>query len=287
MRSWLAPAVGLLAFGCGNAASEGPVASASAVASSSPPAAAPTPSVQAPAPPDDLDVATIQKTLKCANDTKASGACGVLAKFAACKPWNPVTPNGDGRWIGRGVEVDKGKSSDVFVILRARRTPTSEVGPGQLGAKIAIEEIPKTDKDAYDGADRAIRILERQDVPPRYNPTLDYLKKREQWTESLAVATPPAARSACSPRAAASSASARSSSSSSSSAPPPAARTPTASTPRFGRRAGETFRCDDGAERGAIRVDRPRPALDAARSLIWCGFLTTRRGTGAALSTLG
>jgi hypothetical protein len=189
MRSWLAPALGLLVLGCGNAANEAPVASASAVATSPAPTPSATPSVQAPPPPEDLDVASLQKTLKCGNDAKASGACGVLAKFAACKPWNPVTPNGDGRWIGRGVEVDKGKSSEVFVMLRARRTPTSEVGPGQLGAKIAIEEIPKTDKDAYDAADRAIRILERQDVPPRYNPTLDYLKKREQWNESFAVAT--------------------------------------------------------------------------------------------------
>jgi len=188
MRSSLVVVMSLVVLGCGNAANDAPPASASAVASSAP---ASTPSVAAPAPPkpDDLDVGASQKGLKCANDTKAAGACGVLAKFAACKPWNPVTPGGDGRWIGRGVEVEKGKSTEVFVMVRAKRAPTSEVGPGQLGAKVAVEELPKGDKDAYDAADRAIRILERQDVPPRFNPTLDYLKKKEQWNDLFATAT--------------------------------------------------------------------------------------------------
>jgi hypothetical protein len=191
MRSSLALVTSLLVLGCGNAANEAGSPSASAAASPAPAASSPPPTTSAVAPPapDDLDAASAQKALKCGNDTKAAGACGVLAKFAGCKPWNPVTPGGDGRWIGRGVEVDKGKSTEVFVMVRAKRAPTSEVGPGQLGAKVAIEELPKSDKDAYDAADRAIRILERQDVAPRFNPTLDYLKKREQWNDSFATAT--------------------------------------------------------------------------------------------------
>ncbi len=188
MRSSPLVVLSLVVLGCGNGANDAPSASASAVASSAPPIT-PTASSPPPPAPDDLDVSALQKGLKCANDTKAAGACGVLAKFTACKPWNPVTPAGDGRWIGRGVEVEKGKTSEVFVMLRAKRVPTSEVGPGQMGAKVAVDELPKGDKDAYDAADRAIRILERQDVAPRFNPTLDYLKKREQWNDAFATAT--------------------------------------------------------------------------------------------------
>jgi hypothetical protein len=140
----------------------------------------------APAPPD-LDVSAQQRTLKC-GDTK-SGACGVLAKMAICGAWNPVVPSGDGRWIGRGWLIEGAKTTDQITVARARRVPTSEVGPGQLGVRIAVAELPRQEGAAFDQADRAIRAYERADVPPRSSPTLEYLKRRTDWSEASALVT--------------------------------------------------------------------------------------------------
>src|SRR4051812_37636271 len=97
----------LVLGGCDQPASVAPAASASAVAS-----AAPSPSAAEPAapPPADLDVAALQKALKCGGEK--SGACGVLSKFATCTAWNPAVPSGDGRWIGHGYLVDGAKTTE-------------------------------------------------------------------------------------------------------------------------------------------------------------------------------
>ncbi|MRG96843.1 hypothetical protein [Polyangium spumosum] len=152
-------------------------------------APAPTPTAAAPVTaPDDLDTAALKKTLKCAADAK-SGPCAVVNAFGSCKPWNAVVPSGDGRWIGRGVRVEGGKTTEEVTILRARRVPANEVGPGQLPAKVGIADITKEDGAAFTQADRLIRTLERSDVPPRSNATLAYLKKRETWPEGFSMKT--------------------------------------------------------------------------------------------------
>ena len=79
-------------------------------------------------PADDLDVAALQKQLKCAADG-GSGPCAVLAKLTPCKPWSASSPSGDARWVGRASVVEKGKSTDSFVLVRARRVGTSEKWP--------------------------------------------------------------------------------------------------------------------------------------------------------------
>ncbi|HVK62985.1 MAG TPA: hypothetical protein VM694_00840 [Polyangium sp.] len=118
-----------------------------------------------------------------------SGPCAVVNAFGVCKPWNPVVPSGDGRWIGRGHRVEGGKTSDEFTIVRSRRVPSNEVGPGQLPAKVGISDVAKQEGSAFSQADRLIRTLERSDVPPRSNMALDYLKKRDSWPEGFTMKT--------------------------------------------------------------------------------------------------
>lgn len=188
----LAPLALSAAIGCDKSASStdgAPSASASAATSAS---AAPTPPPTAaePAmpPPDNLDVAGLQKSLKCAGNAK-SGPCRVVAQFATCKEWNPVSPSGDARWIGQGFVVEGAKTTEIVSILRAKRVPTSEIGAGQLPVKIGLTELAKEEGTAYDQADRAIRSYERGDIPSRSSPTLEYLKKRESWPDAFAVRT--------------------------------------------------------------------------------------------------
>lgn len=169
------------------AACEKPTASPAASASAAPPPP-PTPTAAAPAPaPPDLDLAAVQKALKCGGER--TGACGVLAKIATCTAWNPIVPSGDGRWLGHGWLVEGGKTTDHLTLVRARRVPTNDVGPGQLGARISVTELGKQEGQAYEQADRVIRIFERSDTPPRSSPTLEHVKQRADWPESFAMRT--------------------------------------------------------------------------------------------------
>jgi hypothetical protein len=169
------------------AACDAPSAAPAASASAAPP---PPPAASAPAapPPPDLDVGALQKALKCGGDAK-SGACGVLAKMASCTAWDPIVPSGDGRWLGHGWLVEGAATTDQLTVMRARRVPTGEVGPGQIGVRIAVADLPKQEGDAFEHADRALRAFERQDVPPKSSPTLEYLKKRTEWPEASAMRT--------------------------------------------------------------------------------------------------
>jgi hypothetical protein len=138
--------------------------------------------------PDDLDLAALQKALKCPAEPK-SGPCKVLVSFAACKPWNAVSPSGDARYLGRAYIVEGAKTTEQITVVRSKRVPSSEVASGQLPVKIAIADIPKEEGAAFDQAERAIRAFERSDVPPRSNPTLEYIKKRADWPEAHAAKT--------------------------------------------------------------------------------------------------
>jgi hypothetical protein len=183
--AFVAAALALAVTGCDRAA-PAPDASAPAATQS-----ASTPSTAAAEPasaPPDLDVAAQQRALKCGGDTKSS-ACGVLARMASCTSWNPIVPSGDGRWLGRGWLVEGAKTTDQITLVRARRVPTSEVGPGQLGARIAVADLPKEEGAAFEQAERAIRAYERADVPPRSSPTIDYLKQRSVWPEAASLRT--------------------------------------------------------------------------------------------------
>jgi hypothetical protein len=172
------------------AACDKPGSSASPSASTTAEApAAPTPSQAEPPPPppDDLDVDAARAALKCPSGA-TTGACGVLGAFASCTAWDPVVPSGDGRWLGRATVVENGKAREAVAMLRARRVPSAEVAPGQLLAKLALAELPRDD-DAYAQADKAIRALERADVPGRSNAAIERLKTRTEWSESFAART--------------------------------------------------------------------------------------------------
>ncbi len=138
--------------------------------------------------PDDLDVASLQKAMKCASDAR-SGACGILTKYATCTPWNAVSPSGDARYVGRGFAVEGAKSTETVVVVRARRVPLNEVGPGQLGVKIGLGEITKEDGSAFGQSGQTIRSFERSDAPGKANATIEYLKQRTTWTEAFANKT--------------------------------------------------------------------------------------------------
>ncbi len=140
-----------------------------------------------PAPPD-LDVAALQKTLACAANAK-SGPCAVLAGFASCKAWSAEVPSGDGRWIGRGFEVDGKKTTEQVTVLRARRVPTGEVGPGQLPSRVGLGSIEKETGSPFNEADKAIRAMERSDVPPKGNAAIEHLKGITQWSEAYVTRT--------------------------------------------------------------------------------------------------
>jgi len=142
----------------------------------------------APPPPPDLDVAALQKALACAANAK-SGPCTVLAAFASCKPWSAAAPSGEGRWLGRGHDVEGKKTTDQVTVLRVRRVPTIEVGPGQLPARVGLGTIEKEDGGAFGEAERAIRAMERGDVPSKGSTTIAHLKGMTQWAEAFATRT--------------------------------------------------------------------------------------------------
>jgi hypothetical protein len=159
-------------------------ASTSAALAAPPPTTEAAPAVA----PPDLDVAAQQRALKCGGEGK-TGPCGVLAGMESCKAWNPVVPSGDGRWVGWGWVVEKGKTTDQFALVRARRVPSNDVGPGQLPVRISVTDLPKSEGAAWEQADRAIRAFARADVPPRGNPVPDYVKNRTDWPEVSALRT--------------------------------------------------------------------------------------------------
>jgi len=183
--------VNVTLLGCNPPASSGgaaPSAAAPASAAAETPAPPSAPVAMSPAP-ENLNVAELQKTLKCASSA-SSGACGVLTKFStACTAWTGVAPAGDGRWFGRGYVIQGGKTTEQITLLRSRRVPSTEVGPGQVAARLSVAELPKEAGLPFEHADRTIRIFERIDVPKKADPTIEYIKQRTDWPEVFATRT--------------------------------------------------------------------------------------------------
>lgn len=178
------------AAGCDSKPGEGGTSGAGTTASATSAIAAATPTSADPAPaaPPDLDVASLQKALVCAANSK-SGPCSVLSAFASCKPWSAEAPSGDGRWLGRGFEVEDKKTTEQVTVLRAKRVPSSEVGPGQLSTRVGLGIIEKEDGAPFSEAERAIRAIERGDVPARGSATISHLKGMTKWAEAFATRT--------------------------------------------------------------------------------------------------
>ncbi len=162
--------------------SSGGATTASATATAS---AKPTASAEAPPPPTALDVETLKKALKCG--AKGAGPCEVLAEIHDCEPFDPVTSGGDGRWLGDAYITKKGAFTEDYVVVRSRRVPITEVGAGQLPAKMAVDVIPDTYPDEREHAPKAIRAFERGDVPPPTNQAIRYTKERSEWAEAYTM----------------------------------------------------------------------------------------------------
>jgi hypothetical protein len=176
----------LLLLGC-----EDPPAPAGTAAGSATATAAATTKKSAPPampPPKPLNVEGLKKALKCGGG--GHGPCGVLDKFAGCIAWNPVARSGEGRWLGKGHVVKNGKFIDEFTLLRTKRVPLDEVGPGQLPAKIGITNIPDDRTTEQNHARKAIGAFSRGDVPrPNINKAITYINQRQDWPEAFSMKT--------------------------------------------------------------------------------------------------
>lgn len=135
--------------------------------------------------PKPLDVKALKKSLKCGD--KGHGPCAVLDQFETCEKWSAITQSGDGRWMGVGSAVTKGKFIDEITLMRSRRVPTKEVGAGQLGAKISITNIPDTMPAEIKNAEKAVKAYARGDVPKRGNSALRYVEERPEWPEAFTM----------------------------------------------------------------------------------------------------
>ena len=149
--------------------------------SSAAPAAstAPKAKVKPPPPPDALDVAGLQKALKCGG--AGHGPCNVLAEFKNCKKWSPITDSGDGRWVGMANIVKNGAFTEELMLLRSKRVNVTDVGPGQLNVKIAMTTISNSYPAEQRHARKALEAYKRGDVPTATNQGVVYIKKRTDW----------------------------------------------------------------------------------------------------------
>ena len=138
--------------------------------------------------PAALDVEDLKKSLKCG--AAGHGPCEVLGGFSSCIEWDPVTSSGEGRWLGESYVVEKGAFTDDFTILRTKRVALSDVGPGQLPAKIGIANIPDDLSVERSQAQKAINAFKRGDVAKRnINKGIEYLKQRSDWPEAFSMRT--------------------------------------------------------------------------------------------------
>ena len=155
-----------------------PTTSASATATTTTAQALPTPKA--------LDVKALKASLKCG--TGGHGPCGVLDAFTGCISWSPVTSGGDGRWLGEGYIVKKGAFLDELTLLRSKRVPLADVGPGQLPAKIGITSVPDDRSTVRAHARKAINAYKRGDVPKKnINRAITYINERQDWPEAFSM----------------------------------------------------------------------------------------------------
>ncbi len=176
-------ALPLLLLGCDDGSK--PTAGSPSATAAASTQAKPTSTAQAGPPPKALAVESLKKALKCG--AKSPGPCEVLAEFANCTPWNPTGGSGVGRWIGFGYVVKQGKFVDQLTVLRNRRVPLTEVGPGQLPVMIALGSIPDDQSAVARHAPKVIRALSRGDVPKVTNAAVTYLKQRTDWSDNYAM----------------------------------------------------------------------------------------------------
>lgn len=138
-------------------------------------------------PPDDLDVAPLEKALSCSAKS-TTGACHVIEAAKTCKGWAGISPGGDGRWVGTSFTVAGKKVTEDTVVLRARTVPSKEVGKGQIPSRIGIEPLQADERLAPELA-KVVRALARHDVPTKASPAVAFIKDKSDFTEGTAIHT--------------------------------------------------------------------------------------------------
>ena len=184
-----------LALGCGQSGSSAGTSSAStastattASASGSPHASSAPPANEPPrAPPDDLDVAPLEKALACSAKS-TTGPCRIIEAAKTCKGWAGISPGGDGRWVGTRYTLAEKKVSEDTVVLRARTVPSNDVGKGQIPSRIGIEPVQADEKMALE-LEHAVRALSHHDVPTKASPAITFIKQKSDFTEGTAIHT--------------------------------------------------------------------------------------------------
>lgn len=174
-------ALSICLLGCDDKPKPAPTATASASATAATTSQAPTMP-----PPKPLDVAGLKQALKCGSG--GHGPCGVLDAFTACTEWNPVSQSGDSRWLGEGSVVTKGAFVDQITLMRSKRVPLDEVGPGQLPAKIGIAALPDDLSTELGHARKAINAFKRGDVPKQnINAAITFVKQKDDWPDAFSM----------------------------------------------------------------------------------------------------
>lgn len=171
---------------CGQGGGGAGSASASAAAPPKPPASSAANEPDRP-PPDDLDLGPIEKALGC-NAKSTTGPCRVIEAAKQCHGWSGVAPSGEGRWFGKSYAVAGGKTTESYVVLRSRTVPSSEVGRGQIPARIAIDPIA-AEGTMEQAAERTLHAYEHHDVTTKGNPFPPLVKAKSDFTESSAMPT--------------------------------------------------------------------------------------------------
>ncbi len=160
-----------------------PSASAAAPAPSEPAAAPP----RAPQPPPaDLDLETTRAELGCEKKVKGRESCRILEDFAAAERWEAKMPSGEGRWFGHAYVVTKGVETREFLLLRARRVPTAQVGPSDLPLMFGTGGLPE---DRNEHAEKLIRALRDGGTGKKTNLARMYLTDFEPKEELGVIAT--------------------------------------------------------------------------------------------------
>lgn len=165
-----------------------------------PTAAAPSASVAAPAPsepaaepprapqppPEDLDLETARAELGCSEKVKGRESCRILEDFGAAERWEAKMPSGEGRWFGQAFVVTKGVESREFLLVRARRVPTAQVGPSDLPLMFGTGGLPE---DRNEHAEKLIRALKDGGTGKKTNLARMYLTDFKPKEELGVLAT--------------------------------------------------------------------------------------------------
>ena len=98
--------------------------------------------------------------------------------MAHCAVWNPVSPSGDGRYMGKGWVVEGTGIEERIVTLRSHSVPAGANLAWQLPVKISFGEIPADAGPAFAQAPRASTLTSAMTCRPQRTPPWIFSKSR-------------------------------------------------------------------------------------------------------------